>query len=60
MIVDDSVRKLSIPPKLNLKLRSESEAKSHHFLPREIDTKAYDFSVGAFFGFGTLMNLLSP
>ena len=30
VIVADSCRKVAIPPKLNLKLKSESEAKSHH------------------------------
>ena len=30
MIVANSHRKVVIPPKLNLKLKSESEAKSHH------------------------------
>ena len=30
MIVADSHRKVAIPLKLNLKLKSESEAKSHH------------------------------
>ena len=36
MIVDDSARKLPILPKLNLKLRSESEAKSLHIIVTHI------------------------
>ena len=32
VIVADSCKKVAIPPKLNLKLKSESEAKSHHSL----------------------------